>query len=67
MVILYLGQKIVKKLKAVGINYVAIEHERKHVKEGHQKGDIVFFGNAASQTMLNSFIYKRCNRCNYCN
>jgi len=53
-----LGQKIVKKLKAVGINYVAIEHERQHVKEGHQKGDIVFFGNAASQTMLNSLFIK---------
>jgi len=53
-----LGQKLVKKLKAVGINYVAIEHERQHVKEGHAKGDIVFFGNAASKTMLNSLFIK---------
>ena len=55
-----LGQKIVKKLKKVGINYVAIEHERQHVKEGHQNGDIVFFGNAASKTMLNSLYIKNC-------
>ena len=53
-----LGQKIVKKLKLVGINYVAIEHERQHVKEGQDKGDIVFFGNAASRTMLNSLYIK---------
>jgi CPA2 family monovalent cation:H+ antiporter-2 len=53
-----LGQKIVKKLKSRGINYVAVEHERKHVKEGHAKGDIVFFGNAASKTMLNSLYIK---------
>jgi len=53
-----LGQKIVKKLKAVGINYVAVEHERQHVKQGHEKGDIVFFGNAASKTMLNSLFIK---------
>ncbi|PIF04626.1 MAG: potassium transporter [Arcobacter sp.] len=53
-----LGQKIVKKLKEVGINYVAIEHERQHVKLGQEKGDIVFFGNAASKTMLNSLFIK---------
>ncbi len=53
-----LGQKIVKKLKYLGINYVAIEHERQHVKQGHENGDIVFFGNAASQTMLNSLYIK---------
>jgi len=53
-----LGQKIVKKLKTVGINYVAVEHERQYVKEGHKKGDIVFFGNAASPTMLNSLFIK---------
>jgi monovalent cation:H+ antiporter-2, CPA2 family len=53
-----LGQKIVKKLKFLGINYVAIEHERQHVKEAQERGDIVFFGNAASQTMLNSLYIK---------
>ena len=53
-----LGQKIVKKLKVLGINYVVIEHERQHVKEGQDKGDIVFFGNAASKTMLNSLYIK---------
>jgi CPA2 family monovalent cation:H+ antiporter-2 len=53
-----LGQKIVKKLKFLGINYVAIEHERQHVKQGQDRGDIVFFGNAASKTMLNSLYIK---------
>jgi CPA2 family monovalent cation:H+ antiporter-2 len=49
-----LGQKIVKKLKQENITYIAIEHDRNHVKRGHDVGDIVFFGNAASKTMLNS-------------
>ncbi len=53
-----LGQKIVRNLKETGIAYVAIEHDRQHVKEGHEKGDIVFFGNAASKTMLNSLYIK---------
>jgi CPA2 family monovalent cation:H+ antiporter-2 len=53
-----LGQKIVKKLRNSGISYVAIEHDRQHVKTGHDKGDIVFFGNAASKTMLNSLYIK---------
>jgi CPA2 family monovalent cation:H+ antiporter-2 len=49
-----LGQKIVKKLKQENITYIAIEHDRNHVQRGHDVGDIVFFGNAASKTMLNS-------------
>ncbi len=49
-----LGQKIVKKLKQDNITYVAIEHDRNHIKRGQDIGDIVFFGNAASKTMLNS-------------
>lgn len=53
-----LGQKIVKKLKTLGIKYVAVEHDRQNVKEGHNNGDIVFFGNAASKTMLNSLYIK---------
>lgn len=53
-----LGQKIVKQLKEKGITYVAIEHDRDHVKEGHDKGDVVFFGNAASTIMLNSLNVK---------
>ena len=48
-----LGQKIVKKLKEDNITYVAIEHDRNHVKMGHDVGDVVFFGNAASKIMLN--------------
>ncbi len=53
-----LGQKIVKNLRSSNLAYVAIEHDRQHVKEGHDKGDIVFFGNAASKTMLNSLFVK---------
>jgi len=53
-----LGQKIVKNLKNSDLAYVAIEHDRQHVKTGHDKGDIVFFGNAASKTMLNSLFIK---------
>jgi CPA2 family monovalent cation:H+ antiporter-2 len=49
-----LGQKIVKQLKKKGITYIAIEHDRDYVKQGHQRGDIVFFGNASSKMMLNS-------------
>jgi CPA2 family monovalent cation:H+ antiporter-2 len=53
-----LGQKISKQLKQKGLTYVAIEHDRDHVKEGKENGDIVFFGNAASKTMLNSLYVK---------
>ena len=53
-----LGQKIVKNLKEEGLAYVAIEHDRQHVKTGQDRGDIVFFGNAASKTMLNSLYIK---------
>jgi len=53
-----LGQKIVKNLNDSGLSYVAVEHDRQHVKIGHDKGDIVFFGNAASKTMLNSLFIK---------
>ena len=53
-----LGQKIVKKLKNSDLQYVAIEHDRQHVKDGHDRGDIVFFGNAASKTMLSSLYIK---------
>ena len=53
-----LGQKIVKNLKKEGLSYVAIEHDRQHVKDGRDRGDIVFFGNAASKTMLNSLYIK---------
>lgn len=53
-----LGQKIVKNLREQGISYVAIEHDRNHVKHGHDIGDIVFFGNAASKHMLHSVYLK---------
>ncbi len=53
-----LGQKIVKNLRNSNLPYVAIEHDRQHVKDGQEKGDIVFFGNAASKVMLNSLFIK---------
>ncbi|MBD3840575.1 MAG: cation:proton antiporter [Campylobacterales bacterium] len=53
-----LGQKIVRNLREQGISYVAIEHDRQHVKTGHDRGDIVFFGNAASKHMLHSMYIK---------
>ena len=56
-----LGQKIVKKLRESGLSYVAVEHERKHVQTGKEKGDVVFFGNAASKHMLNSLYLKNAN------
>jgi CPA2 family monovalent cation:H+ antiporter-2 len=49
-----LGQRTVEELKEQGITYVAIEHDRSLVKIGHERGDSVFFGNAASKTLLRS-------------
>ena len=53
-----LGQKIVKKLKNFTVSYVVIEHDRQLIKKGKENGDIIFFGNAASKTMLNSLFLK---------
>ncbi|MEA3383839.1 MAG: cation:proton antiporter [Campylobacterota bacterium] len=53
-----LGQKIVKSLKKSSLAYVAVEHDREHVKNGHLRGDVVFFGNAASKIMLNALYLK---------
>ena len=53
-----LGQKIVKNLRNSSLAYVAVEHDREHVKTGHARGDVVFFGNAASKIMLNSLYLK---------
>ena len=53
-----LGQKIVKQLRNSKLAYVAVEHNGQHVKTGHEKGDIVFFGNASSKVMLNSLYIK---------
>ncbi len=53
-----LGQKIVKQLRNSQLAYVAIEHNGQHVKTGHDRGDIVFFGNASSKIMLNSLYIK---------
>ena len=53
-----LGQKIVKQLRRSKLAYVAIEHNGQHVKTGYERGDVVFFGNAASKIMLNSLYIK---------
>ncbi len=37
---------------------MSIEHDSQLVKNGNENGDIVFFGNAASKTMLNSMFLK---------
>ncbi|VAY87573.1 Glutathione-regulated potassium-efflux system protein KefB [hydrothermal vent metagenome] len=53
-----LGQKIVKQLRNLKLSYVAVEHNGRHVKTGHERGDMVFFGNASSQIVLNSLCIK---------
>lgn len=53
-----LGQRTVQELKAQGVTYVAIEHDRSLVKIGHERGESVFFGNAASKTLLNALDIK---------
>lgn len=49
-----LGQRTVQELKEQGITYAAIEHDRSLVQLGHERGESVFFGNAASKTLLRS-------------
>lgn len=53
-----LGQRTVEELKAMGITYVAIEHDRSLVDAGIKRGDSVYFGNAASKHLLNSLDIK---------
>lgn len=53
-----LGQKIVQEFKKQGILYVAIEHDRSLVAQGHERGDSVFFGNATSKALLSSLDIK---------
>ena len=54
-----LGQRTVDALKERDITYIAIEHERSLVELGHNRGDSVFFGNAASSILLNSLNVKQ--------
>jgi CPA2 family monovalent cation:H+ antiporter-2 len=56
-----LGQKVVKNLIKQDIPYMAVEHDRDYVKKGHDIGHTVFFGNAASKTMLNYLDVKNCS------
>lgn len=53
-----LGQRTVEELKAKGITYIAIEHERNLVEIGQTRGENVFFGNAASSILLNALHIK---------
>lgn len=47
-----LGQKIVKKLKALNIPYLAVDRDRKLIKKGVEEKDVVIFGNAAKKSLL---------------
>ena len=53
-----LGQRTVEALKDKGINYVAIENERNLVEMGQNRGENVYFGNAASSILLNALHIK---------
>ncbi len=53
-----LGQKIVKQLRKKDIPYMAIDQDHTHVDRGKENGDVVFFGNAASKTILESMFIK---------
>ena len=48
------GQAIVKELKALGQNYVILEHNVKFYQIGKDKGEPIVFGNAAQKHILNS-------------
>jgi CPA2 family monovalent cation:H+ antiporter-2 len=47
-----LGQKICKKLKAMGISHVVIEHDIKLVELGQANSEAIFMGNAAQRDFL---------------
>jgi len=48
------GQAIVNELKALGQNYIIIEHNVKFYKEGQDRNEPIVFGNAAQKHILNS-------------
>lgn len=50
-----LGQEIVYRLKKKDIHYAVIEHDFNLVRLGKERGENVFFGNAANRTILKSF------------
>lgn len=49
-----LGQEIVYRLKKQDIQYAVIEHDLNLVKLGKERGENVFFGNAAQKSILKS-------------
>ena len=53
-----LGQKIVKQLRKKDIPYMAVDQDQTHVDIGIQRDDVVFFGNAASKSILESMFLK---------
>jgi len=47
-----LGQKVVSRLKNLGISYVIIEHNLKLVEKGKKNGELIVLGNAAQVSIL---------------
>lgn len=47
-----LGQKLVSKLKELKIPYLAIERDRRQIKKGIERGDVVIYGNASKGNLL---------------
>ncbi|MDY0365285.1 MAG: cation:proton antiporter [Arcobacteraceae bacterium] len=53
-----LGQKIVKQLRKKDLPYMVVDSDQTLVERGDFNGDVVFFGNAASKTILESMFLK---------
>jgi CPA2 family monovalent cation:H+ antiporter-2 len=53
-----LGQKIVKKLKAKGLSYLILEHEKELVDEGEKDGEPIYLANAMQRDTLKAFDIK---------
>ncbi len=47
-----LGKKVVKRLKERDIPYLILEHDLKLVREGKERNEPIFFGNAAQKSIL---------------
>ena len=53
-----MGQKIVKQLRKKDLPYMVVDSDQTLVERGDFNGDVVFFGNAASKTILESMFLK---------
>jgi len=47
-----LGQEIVYRLKKMNVNFIVLEHDINLVKLGQERGEPVYFGNAAEKSIL---------------